>query len=38
MRILTDELDTPLVDVPNALQRPLNALMRLYWRVVSPFV
>ena len=38
MRVLTDELNTPLVDVPNALQRPLNALMRLYWRVVSPFV
>jgi GT2 family glycosyltransferase len=38
MRVLTDELNTPLVDVPKALQRPLNKLMRLYWAAVSRFV
>lgn len=38
MRVLTDELNTPLVDVPKALQGPLNTLMHLYWRAVSRFV
>jgi GT2 family glycosyltransferase len=38
MRVLTDELNTPLVNVPKALQGPLNALMRLYWAAVSRFV
>lgn len=38
MRILTDELDTPLVNLPPAVRGPLNALMRLYWRGASRLV
>jgi GT2 family glycosyltransferase len=33
MRMLTPRMDTPLVDVP--AQRPLNAIMAAYWRLVS---
>ncbi len=32
MRVLTDQLDTPLVSLPGAVRRPLNSLMRLYWQ------
>jgi GT2 family glycosyltransferase len=38
MRVLTDRLDTPLIDVPRIVQRPLNAVMRVYWRIVRPMV
>ena len=36
MSILTDTLDTPLIEVP--ARRPLNAIMALYWRVVRRWV
>jgi GT2 family glycosyltransferase len=32
MRVLTDTIETPLIDVP--LRQPVNALMRAYWRLV----
>lgn len=38
MRVLTDELDTPLVSLPSVVRGPLNAMMRLYWRVASKLV
>jgi GT2 family glycosyltransferase len=38
MRVLTDQLDTPLVDVPATVRGPLNTVMRLYWRAVSRLV
>jgi GT2 family glycosyltransferase len=38
MRVLADTLDTPLIDLPRAVQTPLNALMRLYWRAASRLV
>jgi GT2 family glycosyltransferase len=36
MRVLTDTLDTPLVEVP--ARRPLNAAMALYWRIARRWV
>jgi len=36
MSILTDTLDTPLIEVP--ARRPLNAMMSLYWRMVRRWV
>lgn len=38
MRVLTDQLDTPLVSLPGAVRRPLNAVMRLYWKAASRLV
>ncbi|HEX6873571.1 MAG TPA: glycosyltransferase family 2 protein, partial [Micromonosporaceae bacterium] len=38
MRVLADTLDTPLVPLPPAVEAPLNAMMRGYWRAVSRFV
>jgi GT2 family glycosyltransferase len=38
MAVLTDEFDSPLVPLPPAVRRPLNALMRSYWRVASRLV
>ena len=38
MRMLTDQLDTPLVALPGAVRTPLNAVMRGYWRVASRLV
>lgn len=38
MRVLTDQLDTPLIQMPAALRRPLNGMMRAYWRVASRLV
>jgi GT2 family glycosyltransferase len=38
MRVLTDQLNTPLVDLPAAVRGPLNAIMRLYWRAVGRLV
>jgi GT2 family glycosyltransferase len=38
MRVLTDQLDTPLVDLPGVVQKPLNVMMRLYWRAASRLV
>ncbi len=38
MRVLTDQLNTPLVDLPPAIRGPLNQLMRQYWRGVSRFI
>jgi GT2 family glycosyltransferase len=38
MRVLTDQLNTPLVDLPGAVRGPLNRVMHLYWRGVSRLV
>jgi hypothetical protein len=38
MRMLTDQLDTPLVALPPAVRTPLNLAMRGYWRVASRLV
>ena len=38
MRVLTDQLNTPLVELPGMVRGPLNKLMHLYWRGVSRFV
>ena len=38
MRVLTDQLNTPLVEVPPVVRGPLNKLMHLYWRGASRFV
>ncbi len=38
MRVLSDQLDTPLIGVPPAVRRPLNRLMHGYWRAVSRWV
>jgi GT2 family glycosyltransferase len=38
MRVLTDQLDTPLVALPTAVRTPLNLAMRTYWKVVSRLV
>lgn len=38
MRLLTDRLDTPLVQLPAGVLRPLNALMRAYWLLVRRLV
>jgi len=38
MRVLTDQLDTPLVPLPGGLKGLLNGLMRAYWRVARRFV
>ena len=38
MGVLADTLDTPLMALPAGVLRPLNALMRGYWRVVRPLV
>ncbi len=35
---LTDRLDTPLIPLPSAVLKPLNALMRVYWLIVRPLV
>jgi GT2 family glycosyltransferase len=38
MGVLTDTLDTPLVELPRVVRAPLNAAMRLYWAVASRLV
>jgi GT2 family glycosyltransferase len=38
MRMLTDQLDTPLVALPPAVRTPLNVAMRGYWRLASRLV
>lgn len=38
MRMLTDELDTPLIELPGAVQEPLNRLMHVYWLLVRRLV
>ncbi|WP_156758466.1 glycosyltransferase family 2 protein [Actinokineospora pegani] len=38
MRVLTHQLNTPLIQVPPIVLRPLNAVMGLYWRVVRALV
>jgi hypothetical protein len=37
MRRLTDQLDTTAIELP-AVIGPLNACMRVYWRLVHPLV
>jgi GT2 family glycosyltransferase len=38
MRLLTDRLDTPLIELPGAVQTPLNTMMRAYWTLVRRLV
>jgi hypothetical protein len=38
MTVLTDQFDSPLIALPPAVRRPLNALVRGYWRVASRLV
>jgi GT2 family glycosyltransferase len=38
MRVLTDQLDTPLIRLPTGIQTVLNGLMRTYWRVARRLV
>jgi GT2 family glycosyltransferase len=38
MRVLTDQLDTPLVSLPGLVRGPLNAVMRVYWKAVCKLV
>lgn len=38
MAVLSDTLDTPLISLPRVVQAPLNAVMRVYWRLVSRLV
>jgi GT2 family glycosyltransferase len=38
MRVLTDQLDTPLIALPSAVRTPLNLVMRSYWKFASRLV
>lgn len=38
MRVLTARLETPLINVPTGVLRPLNALTTAYWSLVRRFV
>lgn len=38
MGVLTDQLDTPLVALPKVVRKPLNTLMRGYWKLVRRLV
>ncbi|MBC6446843.1 glycosyltransferase family 2 protein [Actinokineospora xionganensis] len=38
MRVLTPRLDTPLIQVPAVILRPLNAATTAYWKLVRRFV
>jgi GT2 family glycosyltransferase len=38
MRVLTDRLDTPLIQLPTGIKTVLNGLMRTYWRVARRLV
>ncbi len=38
MRVLTTRLETPLIQVPHAILRPLNAVTTAYWKVIRRFV
>jgi GT2 family glycosyltransferase len=38
MTVLTSRLETPLVQIPAAVLRPLNTATRMYWKLVRNFV
>ncbi|MDQ3402590.1 MAG: glycosyltransferase family 2 protein [Actinomycetota bacterium] len=38
MKVLTPRLDTPLIQVPKVILRPLNAVTTAYWKVVRRIV
>jgi GT2 family glycosyltransferase len=38
MRVLSDTVDSDLIPIPPAIRTPLNAAMRVYWRMVRRFV
>lgn len=38
MKVLTSELNTPLINVPKVILKPLNALTTAYWKLIRRFV
>lgn len=38
MKVLTSHLETPLIDVPKVVLRPLNVITTAYWKLIRRFV